>query len=1138
MSADQPVRILHLSDIHFKASKKWDADPVLRELANFIKREVESGLKPDFVAITGDLAHAGIAEEYKLAKEWLENYLWPAVGNLPRDRLLLVPGNHDVDRSKVGRMVNLRQSDLLEKKNQNEITEALVDPYECDVLLKRHAAYLAFVEGWLGKPQSLPWWQRVVDIRGTKLHVAGLDSAWMACGDEDPNRLLLGRYQLTQTVETEKADGGHWRIALLHHPWDYLAEFDRHPARALVHQRCDLLLRGHLHFAQSERILPPDPSRSSLELAAGCVYENGYGYPNAFQWIELSPTNRRVRVLYRIWDKNAWSIDRNQPGCPAGDADFDLGAPKQIDLGLGHQAAPTIPPEYLEWLRRNLERMELLGAKEGRSVTLNHVYVPALTRPPLYAPALTRPPPPAEERKQSGRNQREEKEEQKPIPLLQRLNAASLYVPAPAGAGKSTFCRWAALQSIPGAELSHPVPPPAEFAEPMPADLRGRLPLLVPLREFWRSMDCGHGEREWKRADIEQALAAWVDRSPPPGLTSALLKGHLDRGSAFLLWDGLDEVPVSERRNGVTVYPRALLLSGLADALPAWQKAGNRVLLTSRPYGLDEAGLHRLGLPSAPLEPLPKALQDLFITRWFHTLGKPEKTPDLIATIGARDDVAPLVENPMLLSALCVLYDNGGRLPDDRYDLYKSIVAGVLHNRYPGDASERDPVERRLEAIAYGMHVGEAGAPRTTPAAEVSWIEVERLLAGFASANPVYEREQVNAAVRREELLNQSGLLVPRSGERASFYHLSFQEFLAAQRLARTGDALDRLFRERSATPEWRSTLLFLFAAQIAIKDAQWGLHLLQRLIADQDRTAVKAKPAPAVFIAEALELCLAKKYAVPERLTEDFRRLVLAAIEDEIELQARHALGLCLARLGDPRIFDLRDARAYVEVPAGTYPYGDKGETVEIETPFLLGKYPVTNSQYRAFMDVGGYAKRKYWSEAGWAWRQKKGVTEPQLWRDRRWNGANQPVVGVNFWEAEACCHWAGGRLPKKREWEAAARDSEGFMHPWGNYPWGGAWQDGICNSAEAGLGVTTPVGLFPRARKARLGLEDLAGNVWEWCDDVTDDWLRRQARVLCGGSFGNPSGYTRVFGRYGYQPDARAWNFGFRCVLAPPRP
>jgi hypothetical protein len=125
------------------------------------------------------------------------------------------------------------------------------------------------------------------------------------------------------------------------------------------------------------------------------------------------------------------------------------------------------------------------------------------------------------------------------------------------------------------------------------------------LREFHQDIDCGRGRRVWHRGQLERAMAAWVDASQP-GLTGALLLAHLKAGSAFLLLDGLDEVPVSETRDGVTGYPRDLLLSGLAEALPAWLEAGNRVLLTSRPYGLDDAGLHRLGLPSAPLEPLPE----------------------------------------------------------------------------------------------------------------------------------------------------------------------------------------------------------------------------------------------------------------------------------------------------------------------------------------------------------------------------------------------------------------------------------------------------------------------------------------------------------------------------------------------------
>ncbi|MBX3515551.1 MAG: SUMF1/EgtB/PvdO family nonheme iron enzyme [Rhodospirillales bacterium] len=1132
MSADQPIRILHLSDIHFRVSKKWDADPVLRELANFIKREVESGLKPDLVAITGDLAHAGIAEEYKLAKEWLENYLWPAVGNLPRDRLLLVPGNHDVDRSKVGRMAKLSQDGLLTVGSQAAVGEVLSSGNDRSIMLDRHSAYIHFLTEWLGKPQVLPWWQSDIEINGCRLHIAGLDSAWMAHKDKERGDLLLGVYQLTQTVMHEKAGQAEWRLALVHHPWDYLAEFDTHEARAIIHRHCDLLLRGHLHVPLSARTLPPDPNRGCLELAAGCVYEKSQ-YSNAFQWIELLP-GKRVRVLFRAWLHNDWTEDRNYPGCPFGWAEYDLAAPakparnRQRNWGRTANSvipAAVIPAEYLAWLQRAFADVSLLGqeVQKGQAITLSQVHVPALTRsaamPEVAALGKARARPAAEERQA--------------VPLLQRLDAESLYVPAPAGAGKSTFCRWAVLQSIAAAPIGHAVTAPDEFAEPEPKSLRGRLPLLVPLRDFGTDMDCGRGGRTWHRGDLEDALATWAGRLE--GLSAGTVKAHLKAGSAFVLLDGLDEVPVSDTREGATVYPRELLLSGLADALPDWLRAGNRILLTSRPYGLDEAGLHRLGLPSAPLEPLPKAMQDLFVSRWFHTLGRPGKIEDLIATIRDREDLAPLVENPMLLTALCVLYDSGGRLPEDRYELYKRIVNNVLFHRYPGDAKQREPVLRRLESIALGMHVGDSESTRQSPAAETSWVEVEQWLARFAELNPAYERGSVEPVAQREELLTRSGLLLPRANDRAAFYHLSIQEYLAAERILRLEDDLWPIFLERSAVAEWRATLMFLFAGKIACKSPRWGTDLLQRLLNEQERSAVEANPWPAAFIAEALELCLAKDYSVPEILKEGFRRLALDAIVDEVALQARHALGLCLGRVGDPRIPSLRDRAAYVEVAAGTYPCGEEGEKAEIEAPFLLGKYPVTNSQYQAFMDAGGYAKPEYWSEAGWAWRQKEGVTEPRAWRDRRWNGPNQPVVAVSFWEAEACCRWAGGRLPTEREWEAAARGPEGLAYPWGN-----EWEDGICNSDEAGLGVTSAVALFPRSRQAGLGIEDLAGNVFEWCDSFFDPKVIAKpgaSRVLRGGCSIDTSWFLRASLRFPGRPEVGGEGGGFRCVLAPPR-
>jgi len=436
------------------------------------------------------------------------------------------------------------------------------------------------------------------------------------------------------------------------------------------------------------------------------------------------------------------------------------------------------------------------------------------------------------------------------------------------------------------------------------------------------------------------------------------------------------------------------------------------------------------------------------------------------------------------------------------------------------------------------MHTGEpTGTAHTTPVAEVSWREVERYLQVFANQNPAYEQGQIEPAVQREELLTRSGLLLPRDGERAAFYHLSFQEFLAAEYLSRKlwdPVALEALFAQRGAVAEWHSTLLFLFSALVVNRDPQQGLDLLGSLAGRLSRDSVRENPAPATLIAQGIELALAKEYRLPAPLTDGFRRLCLAAIEDEIPVQERLTLGLCLGQLGDPRVLDLTDPATYVEVPAGNYPFGDEDDQVTLPEPLLLSRYPVTNAQYRAFIEASGYQNPEWWSEGGWAWREESNAQEPDRWKNPHWNAPNLPVVGVSFWEAEACCAWAGGRLPTEQEWEAAARGPQGC-----EYPWCGEWEDGICNSNKAGLGRTSPVGLFPRSRQATLGLEDLAGNVWEWCDSFYDRGGDDAAvpRVLRGGAFNGGAGDLRASFRGWVGPVFRGGSVGFRCVLAPRR-
>jgi formylglycine-generating enzyme required for sulfatase activity len=135
--------------------------------------------------------------------------------------------------------------------------------------------------------------------------------------------------------------------------------------------------------------------------------------------------------------------------------------------------------------------------------------------------------------------------------------------------------------------------------------------------------------------------------------------------------------------------------------------------------------------------------------------------------------------------------------------------------------------------------------------------------------------------------------------------------------------------------------------------------------------------------------------------------------------------------------------------------------------------------------------------------------------------------VTGVSWWEAEAFCRWAGGYLPNERQWEAAARGRGGRR-----FPWGDAWEDGICNSEECQLGSTSAVGIFPRSRVADADLHDMAGNVWEWCQD----WYTQGVdRVVRGGSWDFPAEFCRSAIRIRRGPESRLDDLGFRVARSP---
>ena len=159
--------------------------------------------------------------------------------------------------------------------------------------------------------------------------------------------------------------------------------------------------------------------------------------------------------------------------------------------------------------------------------------------------------------------------------------------------------------------------------------------------------------------------------------------------------------------------------------------------------------------------------------------------------------------------------------------------------------------------------------------------------------------------------------------------------------------------------------------------------------------------------------------------------------------------------------IINEKDGSVMRYIPEGTFLKGIEKDSIKVDA-FYIDKYPITNNQYKKFMEETSY-------------------NEPAFWKDKRFNNTNQPVVGVSWHDAVAYARWAGKRLPKELEWEKAARGIDGREYPWGN-----AQPDNTkaVYNLDPNAGAPVPIG-NRKDGASPFGCFDMAGNVWEWYED-----------------------------------------------------
>jgi gamma-glutamyl hercynylcysteine S-oxide synthase len=358
-------------------------------------------------------------------------------------------------------------------------------------------------------------------------------------------------------------------------------------------------------------------------------------------------------------------------------------------------------------------------------------------------------------------------------------------------------------------------------------------------------------------------------------------------------------------------------------------------------------------------------------------------------------------------------------------------------------------------------------------------------------------------------------------------------------------------------------------------------------------------------YMDEVLDRCLEHIHRNSKLTPEEFYFYLLATFHEGMHAEAlaytRQTLGYAAPRFAIGEAAKVASGGPFpgdVEVPGGTFVIGATPDfpfvfdnekwahIVEIK-PFRIARAPVTNGEFLAFVEDGGYRKSQFWSQDGWRWLQngaspdlersfakffnqnisesrelpsfKERLGHPVYWR-REANGHWQqrifdrivplnehlPVIHVNWYEAEAYCNWAGRRLPTEAEWEVAASAEPtpggGLSRRRRHFPWG----DDPPTAERANLDWRSglaEVGAYPDGDSA-FGCRQMIGNTWEWTADnfapypgFTIDPYKEYSKpwfdthkVLRGGCWATRSLLIRNTWRNFYTPDRRDVWAGFR--------
>lgn len=771
--------------------------------------------------------------------------------------------------------------------------------------------------------------------------------------------------------------------------------------------------------------------------------------------------------------------------------------------------------------------------------------------------------------------------------------ATRLMVVGAAGSGKSTLLQWAGVTAA-RAQL------PGQLTAEQKAfiEIIGQpLPVFLSLRDFVKYCRRPEARRAISPSALtEFCLHFYHEQFSSIEFPPDFFERHL-KNACLLLLDGVDEVALEDRvevRNAVEGFVANYGVTRV------------RYLLSSRAVAysgqVEFAEFGRLDV-----QPLSDEQRDELARFWCSAIySLPEEAThnalELIQSINRSDGrVRDLARTPLMVAIfVLVYYHNNKQLPKQRAEFYHHAVHILVRETHHANVSEYPlwaelPAESRIayiERIAWELYTRKLGD--ATVEELIDWVGDE------FSRDTTHVRAFLNAAV------NRSGVLEERGGQIGFFTHRTFQEYLTGLYLAQKLEnrwAVE--LKDHFLDDTWWEVLQLAAGAlaYLAPSKANNFIYILSNLGRTDSEKAIALERAALAQANFPLNRAQENQETLIRRCSEDMAKMALPQ-------STRRALGLALGKLGDPRFKPSSDRNQFIPpvwrtipggqsrngvndvdaqtikqtIKYGPYPFEKPAHVITL-SEFSLAKHPVSNAEYALFVNSGDYMNQMYWGLDGWRWllgeydsefrdgnsgalpswllhRPIEKRRQPAFWDDSNLNATNLPVVGVTWFEARAYCNWLSEklreqlptgwyvRLPTEAEWEKACRRAklgDSQLKVDAIWPWGNLWLEDRCNTDESNIGSTTPLGMYPLGMSAD-GVEDLIGNVCEWCLDGRDEQtyatrngaqepFRAQGneRVLRGGCF--------RYDRWDSYGTKRNWNlpaifsdiYGFRVCASP---